>query len=255
MPNNKIRSQDIFQVFLRSFFVQSVWNYRSLISAGFGICLFPIVKRLYHDPASRKAFLDRHLKYFNAHPYMASYALGVSIHLEEALAAGDAAAGKKLDRVKELLVGILGAIGDKLFWLTVKPYSLIIGMAGLMIADTPAGWAFALLIAFAVYNVPHLYLRYKGIIEGYQYGVDIYKLLGEKKFSILQRYYAFFGVIAFLLFLAFLIAKISMESPINMGVMIGALILSGLIYHFRQSCYLTIIVTLAVSIITGLLFL
>ena len=49
---------------------------------------------------------------------MASYALGVSIHLEEAYASGDESAGKKIDRVKELLVSILGAVGDKLFWST-----------------------------------------------------------------------------------------------------------------------------------------
>ena len=140
MAKNKIRSLDIFRVFLRSFFVQSVWNYRSLISAGFGICLFPIVKRLYKDQASQKAFLDRHLKFFNAHPYMVSYALGVSIHLEEAFASGDESAGKKLDRIKELLTGILGAVGDKLFWSTIKPFSLIMGMAALMYTNTPFEW-------------------------------------------------------------------------------------------------------------------
>ena len=64
MAEKKIQYWDIFRVFLRSFFVQSVWNYRSLISAGFGICLFPIVKRLYTDPISRKAFLDPASKVF-----------------------------------------------------------------------------------------------------------------------------------------------------------------------------------------------
>jgi len=124
----KIRRIDIFRVFLRSFFVQSVWNYRSLISAGFGICLIPIVNRLYEDPKAKKAFLNRHLKFFNAHPYMASYALGVSIKLEEDFAAGDAEASQKLERLKKMLVSILGAVGDKLFWSVIKPFSLMVGV-------------------------------------------------------------------------------------------------------------------------------
>ena len=255
MAENKIRNRDIFRVFLRSFFVQSVWNYRSLISAGFGICLFPIVKRLYKDPASRKAFLDRHLKFFNAHPYMASYALGVSIHLEEAFASGDESAGKKLHRVKELLVSVLGALGDKLFWSTIKPFSLIIGMAALMVFNSPIEWMIVLGCIFILYNAPHFYLRYSGILEGYQFGVDIYKRLGEKRFSLLQNFYSRIGVIAFLLFLIILIAKITMENPVNLGILFGAVFLSGIIYNLRQNYYLTILLTLAVSVIAGVVFL
>ncbi len=255
MAKNKIRSLDIFRVFLRSFFVQSVWNYRSLISAGFGICLFPIVKRLYKDQASQKAFLDRHLKFFNAHPYMVSYALGVSIHLEEAFASGDESAGKKLDRIKELLTGILGAVGDKLFWSTIKPFSLIMGMAALMYTNTPFEWVIVLLCTFILYNTPHFYLRLTGIIEGYKKGINIYKQLGEKRFLPLQLFYTSVGVIGFLLFLIFLITKISMENPINLGVVLGAAALAGTIYNLKRNYYLTIISTLGISILAGILFL
>ena len=65
----------------------------------------------------------------------------------------------------------------------------------------------------------------------------------KKQFILLQRYYAYGGIIAFLLFLGILIAKISMENPVNLGVMIGALILSGVAYNLRNNHYLSIMIT------------
>ena len=249
-----IRKWDIFRVFLRSFFVQSVWNYRSLISVGFGICLIPVLKRLYSDTESRQAFLNRHLKYFNAHPYMASYALGVSIHLEEALASGNAEAGPKLERMKSLLVSILGAVGDRLFWSTIKPYSLIIGMMLLFSLENPAWQLAALAGTFLIYNLPHLYLRYNGIWEGYTYGLEVHKCLDEQRFQKLEKVYLFSGSFAFLLFLALLIAKIFAESLLSAAMMGGAAVLALIIYRATKSFYFTIIITLVISILMGFIF-
>jgi hypothetical protein len=92
-------------------------------------------------------------------------------------------------------------------------------------------------------------------VEGYLYGADIYKRLGEKRFFILQAIYSRAGVIAFLLFLAILIAKITMENSANLGVVIGSVILSGVVYNFKQNYYLTIATSLAASIIIGMIVL
>lgn len=250
-PQKKIRRRDIFRVFLRSFFVQSVWNYRSLISAGFGICLIPIVRRLYNDPQSYRDFLNRHLKFFNAHPYMASYALGVSICLEEAHANGDPEASKKLDRLKNLLVTILGAVGDKLFWSALKPFSLILGITLLYLLQDPLQRVLALVLVFLVYNIPHIYLRYIGIWEGYRYGLDIYKRLSDDRFRKLRRAYAFMGVAAFTIFLGALAIHLLSNQFSDMVILLISAAVVSLIRQFSLNFYLTVLVSFGVCLVLG----
>ncbi len=250
-PKIRIRQWDIFRVFLRSFFVQSMWNYRSLISVGFGICLLPILRRLHTDTEARKAFMDRHLKYFNAHPYMASYALGVSIHLEEVIAAGDKDAPKKLLRMKELLVGILGATGDQLFWSNIKPFSLVIGVSLLMLTVNPPMMLAMLAFTFLLYNIPHIYFRYNGLQEGYRYGMNIYQKLNEQRFQRLKNSYFFSGTCAFLLFLAILITKLIKVGWLELSVMLGALVVAVFLYRFTRKFYLTAAVIFILGILSG----
>lgn len=253
MESARIRKWDIFRVFIRSFFMQSVWNYRSLISVGFGVCLIPIVKRLYSDVQSRKDFMGRHFKFFNAHPYMASYALGVSIRMEEAFAAGESGACEKLERIKNLLISILGAVGDNLFWFSIRPFSLLIGVSVLYLLE-PAGYgALALAGTFLIYNVPHFYLRYKGILEGYEYGEEIYKCFSKRRFNFLRLVYIWAGVSVFLLFFGIFLIKISVENFLYLGLLAGACLIYGISFRFTRNFYFSVALTLILNIIAGIL--
>jgi len=49
---------------------------------------------------------------------------------------GEAQTPETIDRLKDLLISPLGAIGDRLFWATIKPASLITGMVGILLAPT-----------------------------------------------------------------------------------------------------------------------
>ncbi len=195
--SSRISRWDLFRVFLRSFFMQSVWNFRSLLSVGFSVCLFPVIKKLYPDLESKREFLLRHLSFFNAHPYLASYALGVSIRLEEEAAQGEEHARETLERVKDLLIGPLGATGDLLFWGTIKPATLIFGMTGVFLFHPLPLKIMALITAFLLYNIPHIYFRFHGIVEGYQLGVKVYKVVSQQRFEKLRRFYALLLLLSF----------------------------------------------------------
>jgi len=254
MQNNRIRKIDFFKVYLRSFFMQAVWNYRSLISVGFEICLIPIVKRLYPDLKSKRAFLLRHLKFFNSHPYMASYALGVSMKLEEEIAAGNPDIANQLEEVKELLTGPLGRKGDQLFWLTIKPFSLIFGVLGLFVFST-VGLKLAVLAAtFIIYNIPHFYLRYTGLVEGYEYGLDIYKRINIKRFENLRKIYLYFGVSAFFTFILLVLWDYYKLDLIQLLLVLLAGLVAGIVYKFSRRFYFTVFFTLAFFITVGLIF-
>jgi mannose/fructose/N-acetylgalactosamine-specific phosphotransferase system component IID len=185
---------------------------------------------------------------------MASYALGVSIRLEEAFAAGQRDACEKLDRLKNLLVSILGAVGDNLFWFTIKPFSLLIGVSSLFLLKTNGFAGLALLGTFLIYNIPHIYLRYHGIIEGYKHGLEIYKCFSTQRFKKLRLAYIRVGLFAFILFLVVLMIKLSTAGFLYLAVMAGALVLSGICYHFTRNFYFTVAFTLILSIIAGILF-
>ncbi len=251
----KISKRDLLKVFIRSFFVQSLWNFRSLISVGFGISLFPILKKLYKSPEEQRAFLLRHFRFFNAHPYLVSYALGVAIRLEEEIAEGHPEVEHKLDRIKELLISILGSVGDQLFWFTVRPFSLLIAIMGVYLFPSLGGKVGALVTAFLIYNIPHFYWRYKGIIEGYQFGVDVYKCFQKGRFQKIQNVYAGIGLLLFAGFFAILSVRYWQMGLANALVFWGSMIYSAGFYYLTRNVYFTILFTILFFIIVGIIFL
>ncbi|RMG66406.1 MAG: hypothetical protein D6715_07085 [Calditrichaeota bacterium] len=254
----RIRKIDLFRVFLRSFFIQSLWNFRGLISVGFGVCLFPVLKRLYPDRTDQKErveFLRRHFKFFNAHPYMASYALGVTIRLEEEAAAGHPEACQKLERLKDLLITILGALGDQLFWATIKPASLLVGTLGLLWFQDTAPRLAILAITFLLYNVPHFYIRYLGIVDGYQKGLEVYQSFNSASFARLQRFYLVIGVGALVVLTVSLALQFSGQGWLPLATYLAAVGVAIGFERISGNFYLAILFSVIFFVFVGFLFL
>ncbi|GAB4375629.1 MAG: hypothetical protein Kow0042_21230 [Calditrichia bacterium] len=245
---------DFFKVFLSSFFLQSVWNFRSLISVGFSICLLPILNKLYDQSESKGEFLRRHLKFFNAHPYFASYALGVSIKLEEMAAKGDSQIPELLDRLKNVLISPLGAVGDRLFWATVKPACLIFGATGILLFSSIEAKIVVLITTFLMYNIPHFYFRYHGIIEGYKHGVEIYKYISHQRFEKLRKIY----LSLLLIFLTILVVAYSFKlftiQPGQVAIFWLSAIYTLIFYRLVKNFYLVALSTTLFFIVVGILF-
>jgi PTS system mannose-specific IID component len=71
-------------ILMRLFAIQGVWNYETMIGNGIAFALEPALKRL---PGGRKGepyrkAMARHSGYFNAHPYLASVAVGALARAE-----------------------------------------------------------------------------------------------------------------------------------------------------------------------------
>ncbi|GAB4332817.1 MAG: PTS mannose transporter subunit IID [Calditrichia bacterium] len=250
----RITRWDLFKVFLGSFFLQAVWNYRSLLSIGFSSCLLPIASKLYPGTGDRLKMLVRHLKFFNAHPYMASYALGVVVRLEEQAARESCETSDLLDRLKNLLISPLGAIGDRLFWATIKPASLIFGMAWI-ISFPEAHYRLAgLAAAFLLYNAPHFYVRYRGLIEGYKYGTQIYKHIYPGRFEKIRRFYLGVLVLSLTWFAAILVYRLNGQQPIQLLFLVGALGIAWLLEKKTKNFYITTFSTALLSLMLGIIF-
>ena len=146
-------------VFARSFLLQSVWNPRGMQNVGFCFALMPIAPPR-DEQLERAAFLERHLKFFNTNPVLASYVLGATAAAERA---GRGAA--EADDLKRALAGPLGMAGDGLFWGALRPFAALAGVLGVL--AFPLYAAASMLV---IYNVPHVALRWRGVVRGAELG-------------------------------------------------------------------------------------
>ena len=159
----KISKPDLARLYLRSFFVQAGWNYERMIALGFTWILLPLMEKLYPAKEEKKRFLERHLSTFNANPYLAPYAVGAVAKLEEA-----GASAEEIGKFKNSLRGPLGALGDNLIWMNLRPALLILGI----ILVSTVG-AFGALIFWLLYNIHQIYLRARGLFKGYGLGLGV----------------------------------------------------------------------------------
>ena len=71
------------KVWWRSTFLQGSWNYERMQNLGWAYSLIPAIKKLYTKKEDQAAALERHLEFFNTHPYVAAPIIGVTLALEE----------------------------------------------------------------------------------------------------------------------------------------------------------------------------
>src|SRR5688500_14373912 len=119
---------------LRMFAIQGSWNYETLIGNGIGFCLEPALRLLpggVHTPRFKEA-LARQSRYFNAHPYLASIAVGALARAEL-----DGEPADKIERFRTALAGPLGSVGDRLIWAGWMPFCSLLGLAVFGLGGSP----------------------------------------------------------------------------------------------------------------------
>lgn len=155
---------------VRSNLLQATWNFERQQGLGWAWALQPALVRLYPDPALRSARLAEHTAYFNTQPTLASLALGAVARLEEQRAAGAGPDADGIARVKAVLGSTLAALGDRLFWFTLRPLAAALGIV-LALAKPDTAWGAIAL--WGVYASLHLGLRFAGIGWGYADGPSV----------------------------------------------------------------------------------
>jgi PTS system mannose-specific IID component len=144
----KLSKSDRISVWFRSFFLQGSWNYERMQNGGWAYAMIPAIKKLYKTKEERAAALERHLEFFNTHPYVASPVIGVTLALEEERANGAQIDDVTIQGVKIGMMGPLAGIGDPVFWFTVRP---ILGALGASLAIS--GNVLGPIIFFVAWNI------------------------------------------------------------------------------------------------------
>ena len=241
---SKIRHTDWIRIFLRSLYLQAALNYERMQGLGFASSMAPIIERVCKETSERKAFLRRHLEFFNAHPYFASFALGASVRLEETDGVDKES---QVRMIKGRLCGPLGSLGDQLFWNALRP---MVGFVGAIIALYGSLWG-PILFLFA-FNLPHLGIRYWGLKRGYDLGTDVSRelmrriyrravmtiqlmgaivvglFMGTKAGSLAQVHIN--HLVLFLLFI--ILCWIALKRRLPLYFLIPVVLITGFIYSF-----------------------
>jgi len=158
---------------LRLLAIQGSWNYETLNGNGIGFCIEPALRLLpggIHTPEF-KAALARQSKYFNAHPYLASVAVGALARVEL-----DGEPADKIERFRTALPGPLGSVGDRLIWAGWLPFCSWLGLVAFGLGAAPGT---VLLVFLGCYNAGHLALRAWGLRVGWNRGLRVAQALGN----------------------------------------------------------------------------
>ena len=169
----QLSKSDRQKVWWRSTFLQGSWNYERMQNLGWAYALIPAIKKLYTSKEDRAAALERHLEFFNTHPYVAAPIIGVTLALEEERANGADIDDAAIQGVKVGMMGPLAGIGDPVFWFTVRP---IVGAIAASLAT--GGSIIAPLFFFIVWNAIRIAFLWYTQEFGYKSGSAITKDLG-----------------------------------------------------------------------------
>ena len=144
----ELSKRDRLAVAWRSTFIQGSWNYERMQNGGWCFAMLPAIKKLYKTKEDRTLAMQRHLEFFNTHPYIASPIIGVTLALEEERANGAPVDDVAIQGVKVGMMGPLAGVGDPVFWFTVRP---MLGALGASLAL--AGNIMGPIIFFLAWNI------------------------------------------------------------------------------------------------------
>jgi len=128
----------------------------------------PVGRILWNDPADLKAFRLRHLEYYNGNPFMVPLVLGAVARMEERLLSGD---GMKIDDISQFKKAVSqasGAVGDRFFWRTLRPFGLVLGLLAAIFYGL---WG--VFVFLALFNIPTMLLKWYWLTQGYKLGPKV----------------------------------------------------------------------------------
>jgi len=249
-----LNKRDLLRMFFRSFFIQAAWNYNSLLSIGFCYTLVPAAKRIYRDKSERIKFLCRHLNFFNAHPYFASFAVGAVARAEEDRQVAQKSEAAQIERLKNALIGPLGAIGDQVFWANIKPASVLLAVLGILISSQLRWQLIFLAAMILIYNIPHIYVRYAGIKKGYQLGFEVYKVLNLDDYTKVKKLYGAIGALALGCITGYSFIKFGKVDWLQGVLFLLSALSAYYIWKWRQNFYQAVLLSLLAVLVLGLVF-
>lgn len=175
-PDAAEARREIRRLTFRGLLLQGAFNYERYQNMGFWWMMRPTLDRLYKDKDQRADAYERHLVYFNTHPWLIGPIAGVTAVMEKQRAEGaENIDDETISSVKVGLMAPLAGIGDSLVFGTLRP---ILGAVCAAIAVT-GNLAGALIFFFGLLAI-QFGIRFWGTAAGYRTGVRFFERLSPE---------------------------------------------------------------------------
>lgn len=179
------------QLFWRSFLLQAAFNFERFQNLGWWWGLKPVLQKLYPGKEELASAYQRHLVFFNTHPWTVGPIFGVVASMEERRARGEADLDdESINSVKVSMMGPLAGIGDSLIFGALRP--VLSGVcAALAVTGNPVGPV----LFFVGINSVQVLMRWYGVSTGYRYGVRFFEKLDPAQINRLKEAATMVGLV------------------------------------------------------------
>lgn len=167
-PAQPLDKKTLNKMVWRSMNLQASFNYERMQAAGWLYCILPGLEKIHgDDKEDLKASMAHNLDFFNTHPFLVTFVMGIVLSLEQ-----QKADIGTIRAVRVAAMGPLGGIGDAIFWFTLVPITAGI-TANMAINGSLAGPIMFLLI----FNIVQFAARFWLMNWSYKLGSKAIELL------------------------------------------------------------------------------
>jgi mannose/fructose/N-acetylgalactosamine-specific phosphotransferase system component IID len=217
---------------MRSMLIQACWNFENMQSVGFLYTILPGLEKIYAgEPDKIREAANRHIEFFNTHPYFSSHLAAMSLAFEEMIQKGEVDPSA-VNSAKVGLMGSLGAIGDSFFWGSLKPFVSLMSVLAALINPY-----LGILLLILTYNYFHLRMRIAGFKMSLSSPNGIYQYLKQNNFAEKNEYIRALVMIFLGVYLGFFISRIlpsdqkMIFTAIQLIVSVGLIVALEFIYR------------------------
>lgn len=166
-PSEPLDQKTLNKMVIKSLFLQASFNYSRMQAAGWLYSILPGLKKIHKDKDDLAASMSHNLEFFNTHPFLVTFVMGIVLSLEQ-----NKADIQTIRAVRVAAMGPLGGIGDALFWFTLVPITA--GMTSNMALQGQIAAPFIFLIVF---NIAQFAVRFWLMNWSYKMGTNAISIL------------------------------------------------------------------------------
>ena len=167
-PAQPLDKKTLNKMVWRSLNLQGSFNYERMQSGGWLYGILPGLEKIHGDnEEDLKISMGHNLEFFNTHPFLVTFVMGIVLSLEQQKADIDMIRG-----VRVAAMGPLGGIGDAIFWFTLVPITA--GITSQMAIDASLAGPILFLLIF---NAVQFGIRFWLMNWSYRLGSKAIELL------------------------------------------------------------------------------
>ena len=167
-PAANLDQKTLNKMVWRSLNLQGSFNYERMQAAGWLYGILPGLLAIHgEDTEDLKTSMAHNLEFFNTHPFLVTFVMGIVLSLEQ-----QKADINTIRAVRVAAMGPLGGIGDAIFWFTLVPIA-----AGICSNMAIAGSIMGPILFLLIFNAVQFAVRFWLMNWSYKLGTSAIELL------------------------------------------------------------------------------